>query len=522
MDNNIFELDFTSQEVNNLLNKTNDINYTSEQINTLLNKTDELNIEYSSEQINTLLDKIDNLKVEEEEEEPDYISYSLDEQIIGKWIDGRPIYQIIYEEPMEFGEYIKENKSYTIEGYNVENSNGYAWTHAMTSGTGYIYYKTPFINKGRIEISITVTGAEVYTWFGYYLGTSVKSNNIAQKAIKKGSHTEIITLDGIEQENVYLTIVMESYSGQSHLNRINSVIQYYFDNPTIDNMIKQNEVLQSVINGSVQDKYYLSQYTKTTDIVYPNDIESWLSYIDIKDTNTYMSLQDILDDDTVLEQLMNSKKAVNYMLVCTNWISDICNSQSAMTFIGNNDYCSKKLLKNEDWSNAICNSNKYGKILKTVIPQMTSNTEPEGECIGNSTLITSVSPFNWFYWKPFNRSSEDDSATEVQSTILGINEYWGYNFKKRVLVQKMIFKTYKYLDETNLSLKNFKVQGSFDCKTWTDIDEFYNEVVERNTYYSINLFNTVDYKAYRIIPLDAWNENGHIIIRNAQFYGREI
>ena len=69
MDNNIFELDFTSQEVNSLLNKTNDINYTSEQINTLLNKTDELNIEYSSEQINTLLDKIDNFNTKEVSEQ---------------------------------------------------------------------------------------------------------------------------------------------------------------------------------------------------------------------------------------------------------------------------------------------------------------------------------------------------------------------------------------------------------------------------------------------------------------------
>lgn len=519
MDNNIFELDFTSQEVNNLLNKTNDINYTSEQINTLLNKTDELNIEYSSEQINTLLDKIDNLKVEEEEEEPDYISYSLDEQIIGKWIDGRPIYQIITEEPIEFGETVTENKSYAIEGTNVRTNSGYAETWAITSGEGKIYYQTPFKNEGILKIDIKQNGQNTFNWFRYCLGTSVKASDIVVKDMINTTHIETINLGSIDSENIYLTIIMNSSAGQNHNYRINSVKQYVFTHPTIDNLIKQNEIMQSVINGSLVNKYYLSQYTRTTDILYPNNIETWLSYVNTE--NTYEDLQEILDDSTILEQLMGNKKAVNYMLECTDWITDICDSQSAMTSIGNNSYCAEKLLTNEDWSEAIRNSNKYGKVLNTVVPKMTSNTEPEGECIGDSTVITSVNPYDWYYWKPFNRSNEADNAGETQSTLMVANNYWGYNFKKPVMVQKMVFKTYIYSD-SNLSLKNFKVQGSLDDNTWTDIGTFYNDVVAANASYNISFFNTIAYQAYRIIPLDTWDIRGYIIIRNAQFYGREI
>lgn len=520
MDNNIFELDFTSQEVNDLLNKTNDIEYTSEQINTLLNKTDELNIDYSSEQINTLLDKIDNLKIEEEEEEPDYISYSLDEQVIGKWIDERPIYQIVTEEPMEFGETVIENKSFVTSGDNVRTYEGYAETYAASSGYSVITYQTPFINKGRIEINITKKGANRYDWFGYYLGSTKGTYDIKKVSIDgTKSGITIIPLNEIEQENIYLTIEMNSWQGHSHNYRINSVKQYYIDNPTIDNMIKQNEIIQSIVNGSFINKYYLSQYTRTTDIVYPNNIETWLSYINTE--NTYEDLQEILDDSTILEQLMDNKKAVNYMLECTDWISNICDSQFAMTSIGNNNYCAEKLLTNEEWSKAIRNSNKYGKVLNTVVPKMTSNTEPEGECIGDSTVVTTINPNDWYYWKPFNRSNVADNAGETQSTLLAINNYWGYDFKKPVMVQKMTFKTYIYSD-SNLSLKNFKVQGSLDGNTWTDIGAFYNDVVAANASYSISFFNTIAYRAYRIIPLDAWDVRGYIIIRNAQFYGREI
>ena len=124
-----------------------------------------------------------------------------------------------------------------------------------------------------------------------------------------------------------------------------------------------------------------------------NSVSEWLKIID--SNKTYTTLSEVLNDTDTLEALINNNSDCDYLSNSTYWISDITNNSNAMEYIGNNEYCGNILFYNEDWENAISNSTYLEKILKSIVPVMTSNTTPYGEAFAY-TIASNTEPYYEF------------------------------------------------------------------------------------------------------------------------------
>ena len=158
----------------------------------------------------------------------------------------------------------------------------------------------------------------------------------------------------------------------------------------------------------------------------PNVLEYWLYFGEVE--GAYSTLSDVLADSTALSALMASEDATIYLVRCTDWISDITGNQSAMSYIGLNNYCANTLLADADWFEAICNSTYIESVLNVKVPTMTSNTTPSGECIANSEYGA-----NYAAYKAFDGLTNDNHYTAVGATTSAY--YLGYVFPEPKIIK---------------------------------------------------------------------------------------
>jgi hypothetical protein len=190
----------------------------------------------------------------------------------------------------------------------------------------------------------------------------------------------------------------------------------------------------------------------------------------------------------------------------------ITDSQSAMRFIGANDYASNLLLSDSDWCKAICNSEYFEDILNVKVPTMTSATTPSGECF-SSALHTNYSVVYAF---------DNNANTSMRFAQDEVNNYVGYKFDNDVSVNKCVI-DYKGLNNTYLT-RNFVLQASADNNTWTDIASDVLDISTPNMpltkTFAIN--NTTDYAYLRLLFPDKMYIPGWTIeLIQIQFYGRK-
>ena len=119
-----------------------------------------------------------------------------------------------------------------------------------------------------------------------------------------------------------------------------------------------------------------------------NDVQLWLKCAEITD-KPYSTISEVLSDIDTLYLLMSSENAMKYMTRSIGFASDVCANENAMTYIGSSAYCDSILLENDngEWISAISQSEYMGKIFVSMIPAMTSNTEPRGVVSTNTTII---------------------------------------------------------------------------------------------------------------------------------------
>lgn len=233
-----------------------------------------------------------------------------------------------------------------------------------------------------------------------------------------------------------------------------------------------------------------------------NDIQTWLHCVDIWDKN-YTTISQVLADASTLQALIASNNAADYMARSTNWASSVCANQTAMGYIGNNDYCAETLLANATWRDAICNSGYFESVLNVKVPTMTSNTAPSGTVFSsnNSTLA-------------FHAFNNVDDADYVWFS--GVNSYVGYIFDAPFMAVKGMLKNRKYPSAVNAS-KTFKIQG-YDGTNWVDVTGVINNT---NTNLAVNTFAinaTHYYQRYRAYMLSGYHTD--ICVNELQFYGR--
>lgn len=214
-----------------------------------------------------------------------------------------------------------------------------------------------------------------------------------------------------------------------------------------------------------------------------NVIQTWLHCANIWN-KTYTTINQVLADTSTLLALISSNNAADYMARSTNWASSVCANQTAMGYIGNNNYCANKLLADSTWRTAICNSTYFESVLNVKVPTMTSDTTPSGE-----VFATSVHDYRYPAYKAFNAD-----ATGWLPTSNTISNKLGYRFLQSIKVYKV---TIKRLTSTTYT-PSYNIKGSNDGNTWSNSLGSFSGEKNGNQIYSIIINPSESYSRYAI------------------------
>lgn len=187
--------------------------------------------------------------------------------------------------------------------------------------------------------------------------------------------------------------------------------------------------------------------------------------------------------------------------------ASVTTSADAMSLIGQNNYCANTLLADATWCEAIGKSEYVESVCNVKVPKMTSNTTPSGVCSAST-----VSGSNYAYM------AFDEVAGNAWMATSGTNQSVTYKFTESKLIKLVTLQV--LIDSAAARVKNFKVQGSNDGVTYTDIKSC---VYENN--HNLQAFelseNETSYQYLRVYVTDNYNTSLYISITALQFYGRE-
>ena len=171
----------------------------------------------------------------------------------------------------------------------------------------------------------------------------------------------------------------------------------------------------------------LSDIPKGATVTPTDDIQTWLKCAELN--KSYTTISQVLADTNTLSALISDNNASDYLARSTTWASDICNNESAMTYIGLNDYCTNKLLADSTWCTAILSSAYFNKILKALIPTMTSNTGSDG----SEASASSIFGGGYAAYLPYKAFDNNDSTSWLSDNKVN-DAYITYKFNKDVTI----------------------------------------------------------------------------------------
>ena len=235
-----------------------------------------------------------------------------------------------------------------------------------------------------------------------------------------------------------------------------------------------------------------------------DDVQTWLHCANVWDKTNLTTIDDVIADTTTLNTLIANENANDYLVRSTTFATDICSNESAMTYIGLNNYCANKLLADSTWLEAIYNSAYFEEVLNVKVPTMTSNTEPSGQVIFSSSVSAA--------WNVFDRNISTSWASETNT-----NSWVGYKFTENKIVKRVSFNSYAS-GSSDFRVKNFKIQASNDNSNWTDLFSGTASASSDEQFFDIN--NNNSYLYYRMYVTDVYS-GAFIQIIELQFYGRE-
>ena len=198
----------------------------------------------------------------------------------------------------------------------------------------------------------------------------------------------------------------------------------------------------------------------------------------------------------------------------TTFATDICSNESAMTYIGLNDYCANKLLAADTWLTAICNTEEtlLKKVLNVYVPTLTNDSVSEGTVIYSSLYSN---PVNHGY-NAFDGKYDNDSSSGWSSNSNAVGEYIGFKFVKPVNVRKILY----------ISSLNDGRQSSRITVKYRDGSGNFTSVKT----YDVGINTSLSFISL-VVP-DVWAHTewivyaeegciGYYTVRELQFYGRE-
>ena len=253
-----------------------------------------------------------------------------------------------------------------------------------------------------------------------------------------------------------------------------------------------------------------------------DDVQTWLHCANVWN-KSYTTIAEVVADTTTLNTLIANENANDYLVRSITFATDICSNESAMTYIGLNDYCANKLLDDSTWLEAICDSEYIEKVLNKSVPTLTSNTGYDGGVAFCSEAIT-----NYEAYKAFNNKT--DLAERFVASVGATNIYLGYAFPKNINVKKVEILTLTDAQEAvgiNAMDFEFNLAYSDNGTNYNILDELYSVPKEKAKEKSkFTIFNNNYAKYWKInfigntsINVAASQEFTQVYI--LQFYGRE-
>lgn len=220
-----------------------------------------------------------------------------------------------------------------------------------------------------------------------------------------------------------------------------------------------------------------------------NNIQTWLRLGGV--TGSYATMQDILADTTALNKLMTSGGAVNYLVGCDDFITEICASSNGMSAIGASNYCANSLLSHNNWLDGIGNSTYMESVLNVKVPTMTGASTPSGTV----SCSTAYSGTNGWY------AFDKNLSTQYISNSTGDDLYVQYMFTSKIhAYSAYVAVTSNVSTAVNMT---YKIQGSNNGSSWTDI-------IDNQTVSVINTSNTIkkhamnkEYKYFRLLKVSS-------------------
>ena len=233
-----------------------------------------------------------------------------------------------------------------------------------------------------------------------------------------------------------------------------------------------------------------------------DDVQTWLHCANIWN-KSYTTISEVIADTTSLNTLIADENANDYLVRSTSFATDMCADETAMTYIGLNDYCANKLLANSTWFEAICNSPYFKKVLNVEVPAMKDNTTradgvtPSGVCSNSDGSSNAYLAFD-------GQSTESDIINQVGA-------YFQYKFVKPVRVNKVI--------TNGLAPEKYRIQASKNGTTdWVNLSD---EIIGNRSEQKFNVSNNEYYNYYRIYESTKITSNTYTWVYHIQFYGRE-
>ena len=309
-------------------------------------------------------------------------------------------------------------------------------------------------------------------------------------------------------DNVSGTVVLDSTDGKGKLTLypMHDGLWKYYATSDVSGYQEGTITLEKWGNYPVELKDIPNGATVT-----PTDnVQTWLHCANVWD-KSYTTISEVVADTTTLNTLISDNNASDYLARSTTWASDICNNESAMTYIGLNDYCANTLLNDSTWVTAICSVDEtlFTKVLNIYVPRMESNTMPSGEVSCSSEQSDRPA------WKAFDKDTLSRGWIAEENT----NAWIAYDFGKEVKVNAMDIMPWANSAANGSRVKDFILQG-YDGNEWKDIynDTFPNDGSENKLY---SFINNKAYSKYRLYVENNYSTSGgNVVLIELQFYGR--
>ena len=243
-----------------------------------------------------------------------------------------------------------------------------------------------------------------------------------------------------------------------------------------------------------------------------NDIQIWLHCANIWD-KSYTTITQVLNDASTLQALISSNNAADYMARSTTWASSVTANQTAMSYIGLNNYCANKLLANSTWRTAICSSTYFESVLNVKVPTMTSNTTPSGVASSSGVYSTGYEA-----WRSF--VGVDKSTAMMAGS--GANAWLQYKFTNAVNIAKVTIKEYNNPSGVaiNALIKDITFKVSNDGTNWTNVGTASVTNVTQGKEYSFNINYSGKYTYFRVTASNNNGQSSYTQFGREQYYGR--